>query len=75
MANWIELPFVSLPVSPTLVALFAVVVLLAGAVNGVAGFGFALVGTMALAAVVDPATAVVFIPLSRVRVRTSLADR
>jgi len=36
------------------------VVLVAGAVNGVAGFGFALVGTMALATVADPATAVVF---------------
>jgi hypothetical protein len=36
------------------------VVLLAGAINGVAGFGFALVGTMVLATAVDPALAVVF---------------
>ena len=43
-----------------LVAGLVVVVLVAGAVNGLAGFGFALVGTMALATVIDPATAVVF---------------
>ncbi len=40
--------------------LFLVTVLLAGGLNGVAGFGFALVGTMVLATVVAPATAVVF---------------
>jgi len=43
-----------------LVVGLAVVVVVAGAVNGLAGFGFALVGTMALATVIDPATAVVF---------------
>ena len=32
----------------------------AGAVNGIAGFGFAVVGTMVLAAALDPATAVAF---------------
>ncbi|WP_237560515.1 sulfite exporter TauE/SafE family protein [Halapricum salinum] len=37
-----------------------VVIVVAGAVNGLAGFGFALVGTMALATAIDPATAVVF---------------
>lgn len=50
----------SLPLSPTLLALFVAVVLVAGAVNGIAGFGFAIVGTMALASVIDPSTAVVF---------------
>jgi uncharacterized membrane protein YfcA len=45
---------------PAVVAGVVAVVLLAGAVNGLAGFGFALVGTMALATVIDPATAVVF---------------
>jgi uncharacterized membrane protein YfcA len=39
--------------------ILAVVLLVAGIVNGVAGFGFALVGTMALATVIDPSTAVV----------------
>jgi hypothetical protein len=42
------------------VGLLVVVMTIAGAVNGVAGFGFAVVATMALATVVDPATAVVF---------------
>lgn len=45
--------------APTLLVV-AAVVLVAGAINGVAGFGFALVGTMALATAVDPALAVVF---------------
>jgi len=43
------------------VALITLVILVAGTTNGLAGFGFALVGTMALATVIDPATAVVFI--------------
>lgn len=47
-------------VPPELVAGVVLVVLVAGAVNGLAGFGFALVATMALATVVDPALAVVF---------------
>jgi uncharacterized membrane protein YfcA len=51
---------VSLTLTPALLAGMAAVVLVAGTVNGVAGFGFALVGTMALATAVDPATAVVF---------------
>ncbi len=46
--------------SVTSIALIGGAVFLAGVVNGVAGFGFALVGTMALASVFDPATAVVF---------------
>lgn len=48
------------PITPEFVLLAAVVALVAGALNGLAGFGFALVGTMGLAVVVDPATAVVF---------------
>jgi hypothetical protein len=46
--------------APPELLVVAAVVLLAGAVNGLAGFGFALVGTMALATAVDPALAVVF---------------
>jgi len=49
-----------LGLSPELVVGLTIVVLVAGAVNGLAGFGFALVGTMALATAIDPATAVVF---------------
>ena len=50
----------TLALTPTLAAVLVVVVFVAGTINGVAGFGFALVGTMALATVLDPATAVVF---------------
>ncbi|MES3516084.1 MAG: sulfite exporter TauE/SafE family protein [Natronomonas sp.] len=50
----------------------AVVMLIAGMINGVAGFGFALVGTMALASVVDPATAVVFMIVPILLVNLSL---
>ncbi|QSG15262.1 TSUP family transporter [Halapricum desulfuricans] len=46
--------------TPELIAAMAGVIVVAGAVNGLAGFGFALVGTMALATAIDPATAVVF---------------
>ncbi|WP_181685307.1 sulfite exporter TauE/SafE family protein [Halorhabdus salina] len=46
--------------TPELIVALTVVIIVAGAVNGLAGFGFALVGTMALATVVDPTTAVVF---------------
>ncbi len=59
--------------SPVLVAGVTAVVLVAGAVNGLAGFGFALVGTMALASVVDPAVAVVFMILPVMAVNLSLA--
>lgn len=52
-----------LALSVPAVGILAVVVLIAGLINGVAGFGFALVGTMALATVVDPAVAVVFMIL------------
>jgi len=51
---------VSSPLDPGFLALAVVVLVVAGGLNGLAGFGFALVGTMALATVVEPATAVVF---------------
>jgi len=41
-------------------------------VNGLAGFGFALVGTMALATAIDPATAVVFMIVPILGVNLSL---
>jgi len=55
-----DAPDVTVELTPTLGAVVVLVVLVAGTINGVAGFGFALVGTMALATVLDPATAVVF---------------
>lgn len=55
-----------------LVAVVAVVVFVAGIVNGVAGFGFALVGTMALATAIDPAVAVVFMILPLLAVNFAL---
>lgn len=58
--------------SLTLVAAVAVAVLVAGCVNGIAGFGFALVGTMALASVVNPTTAVVFMVVPILAVNLSL---
>jgi uncharacterized membrane protein YfcA len=48
------------PLTPPLLALVVGVTVVAGTINGLAGFGFALVGTMALATVLDPATAVAF---------------
>ncbi|MEF8863061.1 MAG: sulfite exporter TauE/SafE family protein [Haloarculaceae archaeon] len=61
---------VDVPLS--LLILLGGVVLLAGMVNGVAGFGFALVGTMTLATAIDPATAVVFVILPILSVNPSL---
>ncbi|SFR55296.1 MULTISPECIES: TSUP family transporter [Halorubrum] len=60
----------TLALSVELAAAIAVVVAVAGAVNGVAGFGFAVVGTMVLAATLDPATAVAFmiVPMFAVNV-------
>ncbi len=52
---------ISLSLSVLLV--LVAIVLVAGVVNGVAGFGFAIVGTMALASLIAPATAVVFMIL------------
>src|SRR6056297_2924492 len=54
------------------VALMTLVILIAGMTNGLAGFGFALVGTMALATVIDPATAVVFMIIPILAVNLSL---
>jgi uncharacterized membrane protein YfcA len=64
---------VALTLTPGFLAAVAVVLLVAGVVNGVAGFGFALVGTMALASAFDrPATAVVFMILPIFAVNLSL---
>jgi len=61
-----------LALSAELAATVVVVVAVAGAVNGVAGFGFAVVGTMALAAALDPATAVAFMILPMFAVNVAL---
>lgn len=50
----------------------ALLVLVAGVVNGVAGFGFAVVATMGLAVAVDPATAVAFMIVPMVGVNLAL---
>jgi uncharacterized membrane protein YfcA len=63
---------VSFALTHVLVGVVLAVVLVAGAVNGIAGFGFALVGTMALATVVEPATAVVFMIVPIFAVNLSL---
>lgn len=62
----------SLTLTPAFVGVLAVVVLVAGAINGVAGFGFAVVGTMALATVIEPATSVVFMIVPILSVNLSL---
>jgi len=59
-------------VAPTVAAVLLGVVLVAGAVNGVAGFGFALVGTTVLATVIDPSVAVVFMIAPILAVNVSL---
>lgn len=56
----------------TTIALVTLVILIAGATNGLAGFGFAVVGTMALATMIDPATAVVFMIIPILSVNLSL---
>ena len=58
--------------STTLLLGSLVVVFVAGAVNGVAGFGFALLATATLATVVDPASAVVFVVLPILAVNLTL---
>lgn len=55
----------------TVLVIFGVL-LLAGTVVGLAGFGFALVGTMLLATVIDPATAVVVMILPILGANVSL---
>lgn len=61
-----------LAVSLEFIGLLVLSVLIAGAINGIAGFGFAIVGTMALATVIDPATAVVFMIVPILSVNLSL---
>lgn len=61
------------PASPPALAALVAVVFVAGAVNGVAGFGFAVVATMTLATVVDPAVAVVFVVVPILAVNLTLA--
>lgn len=60
--------------TPAFVGLLSVIVLVAGTVNGIAGFGFAVVGTMALATQTDPATAVVFMIVPILSVNVSLVS-
>lgn len=57
---------------PTVVLVLIVAVAIAGAVNGIAGFGFSVVGTMALATAIDPAVAIVFMILPILAVNISL---
>ena len=64
----------SLLSSPLLLFGFVGVIFLAGTINGLAGFGSALVGTMALATVVDPVVAVVFMIIPIVAVNVSLVS-
>lgn len=54
------------------VVLVTLVVFVAGATNGLAGIGFAVVGTMVLASLFDPATAVVFMIMPILAVNLSL---
>lgn len=63
-----------LGVSVDVLVLLAAVVLIAGILNGVAGFGFALIGTMVLASVIPPAVAVVFMILPILSVNLSLVQ-
>jgi uncharacterized membrane protein YfcA len=63
---------VPVALSPPILAGIVAVVIFAGAINGLAGFGFALVGTMALATAMDPATAVVFMIVPILAVNLSL---
>lgn len=62
----------SLILSPELVGILVLGVLAAGALTGIAGFGFAVVGTTTLATVIDPTTAVVFMILPILSVNLSL---
>lgn len=54
------------------IGLLVLSVFMAGAINGVAGFGFAIVGTMVLATVISPATAVVLMIIPILSVNLSL---
>ncbi len=59
-------------VDPTTAAFVLAALLLAGVVTGIAGFGFALVGTMALATVVEPSVAVVLMVVPILATNVSL---
>lgn len=72
LANFAGLEAIFEPLTTSTLAVVALVVLVAGAVNGVAGFGFALVGTMALSTVLEPSTAVVFMIVPILAVNLSL---
>ena len=61
-----------IPLTAEFVGLLAVILVVAGVVNGLAGFGFAVVGTMALALVVDPASAVVVMIIPMVAANVTL---
>lgn len=58
--------------SPEIIGVLVIGVLAAGALTGIAGFGFAVVGTMALATAINPATAVVFMIIPILSVNLSL---
>lgn len=62
----------SLSLTPPFLLLVVAVLLVAGAINGLAGFGFAVLATMVLASVVDPAVAVVFVIVPILAVNLSL---
>lgn len=67
-----EIGGVSLSLTPLFLVGLVVLLVVAGIINGIAGFGFALVATMALATVIEPAVAVVFMILPILAVNLSL---
>ena len=58
--------------TPAFLGLLAGIVAVSGVVNGLAGFGFAIVGTMALATVIAPPTAVVLMLIPMVAANVTL---
>lgn len=60
------------PSTAAIVVAFSLVIFLAGAINGLAGFGFALVGTMALATNMEPSVAVAVMIVPMLAVNLSL---
>lgn len=60
--------------TPLFLAGVVVLIAAAGAINGIAGFGFAVVGTMVLASALDPATAVAFMILPMFAVNVALVS-
>ena len=62
----------SLPLTPVFLLFLGAIILVAGVVNGLAGFGFGVVATMGLATVIEPATAVVFMIIPILAVNLSL---